>query len=159
MTLDAVEFIRRFLLHVLPRGFVRFRSYGLLANRCRAERLARCRKLLGVEESTDATDPISTSATQDKAPPCPSCKAGPMIRFADCSKSGLNDTRVVLPQSSTARESTPSNHCDAISEHLARCIDSRAYAPVLWTTGCCCSLLAHELFKSPFIQPWRCSHC
>ena len=42
MTLDAVEFIRRFLLHVLPNGFVRIRQYGLLANRCRTENLARC---------------------------------------------------------------------------------------------------------------------
>jgi TIR domain/Putative transposase len=47
MTLDAREFTRRFLLHILPRGFVRIRHYGLLANRCRNERLERCRKLLG----------------------------------------------------------------------------------------------------------------
>lgn len=80
MTLDAVEFIRRFLLHVLPRGFVRIRSYGLLANRCRVELLVRCRELLGVEESNDSTSPISETATSDKAPPCPSCKTGQMIR-------------------------------------------------------------------------------
>lgn len=47
MRLDADEFIRRFLLHVLPRGFTRLRHYGLLANRCRARKLALCRDLLG----------------------------------------------------------------------------------------------------------------
>ena len=46
MTLDAVEFLRRFLQHVLPAGFVKMRHYGLLANRFRAERLATCRRLL-----------------------------------------------------------------------------------------------------------------
>lgn len=48
MTLSADEFIRRFLLHVLPDRFVRIRNFGFLANRCRAEQLALCRKLLGV---------------------------------------------------------------------------------------------------------------
>jgi hypothetical protein len=47
MTLPAAELIRRFLLHVLPEGFVRIRYYGLLANRHRAGTLARCRELLG----------------------------------------------------------------------------------------------------------------
>jgi hypothetical protein len=40
MTLDAVEFIRRFLLHILPKGFVRIRQYGFLANRARGDKLA-----------------------------------------------------------------------------------------------------------------------
>ncbi len=48
MTLPAVTFLRRFLLHVLPSGFVRIRHYGLLANAVRRDRIARCRKLLGV---------------------------------------------------------------------------------------------------------------
>src|SRR6185295_18526702 len=47
MSLPAEEFIRRFLLHVLPDRFVRIRYYGLLANRCRQENLALCRQLLG----------------------------------------------------------------------------------------------------------------
>ncbi|VTR94186.1 transposase : Transposase OS=Burkholderia sp. SJ98 GN=BURK_004972 PE=4 SV=1: Zn_Tnp_IS91: Y2_Tnp [Gemmata massiliana] len=47
MALDGREFIRRFLQHVLPRGFVRIRRFGFLANRCRDEKLARCRVLLG----------------------------------------------------------------------------------------------------------------
>ena len=47
MPLSVVEFTRRFLLHVLPRGFVRIRHYGFLANRCRQEKLALCKRLLG----------------------------------------------------------------------------------------------------------------
>jgi hypothetical protein len=47
MALDAVQFIRRFLLHILPVGFVRIRQFGFLANRTRREKLALCRTLLG----------------------------------------------------------------------------------------------------------------
>ena len=50
MTLDADEFIRRFLLHVLPDGFHRIRHYGYLANGGRAAKLAHCRRLLAVAE-------------------------------------------------------------------------------------------------------------
>ena len=46
MTLDADEFIRRFLLHTLPDGFHRIRHYGFLANGHRADKLALCRRLL-----------------------------------------------------------------------------------------------------------------
>jgi hypothetical protein len=46
--LDATEFIRRLLLHVLPSGFHRMRYYGLLGNRHRTEKLAQCRQLLGM---------------------------------------------------------------------------------------------------------------
>jgi hypothetical protein len=77
MTLDAQEFIRRFLLHVLPDGFHRIRHYGLFANAARAENTAKARALLA-----DAAHP---SPAQDKAPaeptpptPCPCC-GGPMI--------------------------------------------------------------------------------
>jgi hypothetical protein len=53
MTLPVTEFIRRFLLHVLPEGFVRIRYYGLLANRHRSVTLARCRELLGDSPPAD----------------------------------------------------------------------------------------------------------
>jgi hypothetical protein len=49
MTLAAEEFIRRFLLHVLPKGFTRIRYYGWMANRCRRQRAAECRALLAAE--------------------------------------------------------------------------------------------------------------
>jgi hypothetical protein len=48
MELPAAEFLRRFLLHVVPPHFVRIRHFGLLANRTRQEKLARCRQLLAV---------------------------------------------------------------------------------------------------------------
>jgi hypothetical protein len=56
MTLTADEFIRRFLLHVLPDGFKHIRSYGLLANCHRAARLATCRRLLGVVAAKETCD-------------------------------------------------------------------------------------------------------
>lgn len=49
LTLSAVEFLRRFLQHVLPRGFMRIRHFGFMANRFRREQLARCRELLGMQ--------------------------------------------------------------------------------------------------------------
>ena len=59
MRLDAKEFIRRFLLHVLPHGFTRLRHYGLLANRCRARKLALCRALLD-QPAPEPRDPETT---------------------------------------------------------------------------------------------------
>jgi hypothetical protein len=47
MTLEAIEFLRRFFSHVLPKGFVRIRQFGFLANRFRAKRVKLCRELLG----------------------------------------------------------------------------------------------------------------
>lgn len=56
MTLEALEFLRRFVTHVLPHGFTKIRHYGLLANRFRAERLAICRRLL-LETAVQTTLP------------------------------------------------------------------------------------------------------
>jgi hypothetical protein len=50
MTLSADEFLRRFLLHVPPKGFVRVRHFGILAGRDRTAKLARCRELFGLPE-------------------------------------------------------------------------------------------------------------
>jgi hypothetical protein len=72
MTLPADEFLRRYLLHVLPKGLVRIRHFGLFANRHRAASLQLCRSLLGIEP---CDDPPATAASQ---PPCPLCSA-PMI--------------------------------------------------------------------------------
>ncbi len=54
MTIDASEFIRRFLLHVLPDGFVKIRHFGFLSNRHRKECLEACRTLLGVRKPEPA---------------------------------------------------------------------------------------------------------
>jgi hypothetical protein len=61
MTLSAEEFIRRFLLHVLPKGFVRMRHYGLLASRNVSTRLERCRQLLAASTQPDADTEKKTS--------------------------------------------------------------------------------------------------
>jgi len=57
MTLTAIEFLRRFFLHVLPKGFVRIRHFGFLANRWRTARPAICRELLGCGASAAPADP------------------------------------------------------------------------------------------------------
>jgi hypothetical protein len=72
MRLDAGEFIRRFLLHVLPDGFHRIRHYGLFANGHRADKLALCRKLLDVPSAVN--DEHGGDAVHDNDPPaCPCC--------------------------------------------------------------------------------------
>jgi hypothetical protein len=85
MTLDAVEFIRRFLLHVLPHGFMRIRYYGFLANRKRREKLALCRRLLGLAEHPTPCVPEppklqdDESVNCDPSTLCPLCKTGRMV--------------------------------------------------------------------------------
>ncbi len=75
MTLVTDEFIRRFLLHVLPRGFHRIRHYGLLASGCRKASLALARELLNVVVPPDDGAP---DEPDDFRPPCPCC-GGSMI--------------------------------------------------------------------------------
>ncbi len=58
MTLEGVEFLRRFLQHVLPSGFVRIRHFGLLANRHREEKLSRCRSLLNASVTVDSSESL-----------------------------------------------------------------------------------------------------
>jgi len=81
MTLDAVEFIRRFLLHILPAGFQRLRHYGLLANRGRQAKLERCRVLLQQPVSPTPPvppDPTAAPALDQPAAVCPACQRGRM---------------------------------------------------------------------------------
>jgi len=76
MTLDAGEFIRRFLLHVLPKGFHRIRHYGLLASAGRKANLMRARALLTVPEpeaGRGGTDKAGPAAPTDTRPRCPCC--------------------------------------------------------------------------------------
>ena len=58
MTLDAGEFMRRFLMHVLPKGFRRIRHFGFLANACCVKKLARIRAALDVPEPAPRAEPI-----------------------------------------------------------------------------------------------------
>lgn len=80
MKLDGVEFLRRFLLHVLPRGFPRIRHYGLLGNRKRAAKLAVCRLMLGApmpapESSAPEVLPFAAADCR-----CPACRSGTLVR-------------------------------------------------------------------------------
>ncbi len=89
MTLTAVEFVRRFLMHVLPAGFVRIRHYGLLANRHRREKLALCRELLGVAasevEGEELTAPREGCNPVTPTRACPVCGAGRLVVIAELS--------------------------------------------------------------------------
>ena len=70
MTLDTHEFMRRFLLHVLPRGFHRIRHYGLLASATRKSNIARVRELLAI---STRPEPIEAEEPPDQLQPCPCC--------------------------------------------------------------------------------------
>ena len=86
MTLDAAEFLRRFLLHVLPPGFHRIRHYGFLGNRHRARRLARCRTLLAMPPALPAPAiphdyrDVIAALTGVSLRVCPVCQQGQMLR-------------------------------------------------------------------------------
>jgi hypothetical protein len=86
MTLSADEFIRRFLLHVLPDGFHRIRHYGLFAGGTRAANIARIRSLLGPAPPTDRADPQPTH-DEPPAPACPCCGGRLVIIGRFCSGS------------------------------------------------------------------------
>jgi Putative transposase/Transposase zinc-binding domain len=77
MTLPTHEFIRRFLIHVLPKGFHRIRHYGLLANGQRAANLARARELLHVPPPATPSQTVATATDAGETPaephPCPCC--------------------------------------------------------------------------------------
>jgi hypothetical protein len=78
MTLAAEEFLRRFLLHVLPRGFVRIRFFGLLANRRRGTLLPLCRRLIEDTSGSLTTSPAVSQDSSSSGSTCPLCGA-PMI--------------------------------------------------------------------------------
>ena len=77
MTLTATEFLRRFVQHILPRGFVRIRQYGFLANRCRAANLALGRQLLAITPKPAEACP--KPATDAPTWRCPQCGAAMQI--------------------------------------------------------------------------------
>jgi hypothetical protein len=76
MTVAGEEFLRRFLLHVLPRGFQRIRHFGFLANRTRAESLVLCRRLLGHHNAIE----VCAEPEEDSGPRCPLCREGLLVR-------------------------------------------------------------------------------
>jgi hypothetical protein len=86
MTLDACEFIRRFLLHVLPDGVCKIRYYGFMSNRKRQNKLALCRTLLGVSVPAEnipqkSWEEILLELTGVDVRQCPNCHAGQMRSY------------------------------------------------------------------------------
>jgi len=86
LTLEAFEFLRRFLLHVLPDQFIKIRHYGLLSNRSRKGKFLRCQKLLGLasneeseESSKETWQDLLTRVTGIDPRVCPFCGQGKMI--------------------------------------------------------------------------------
>jgi hypothetical protein len=107
MQLDVPEFIRRFLLHVLPKGFVRIRHYGLLANRNRKQKIARCRDLLAAPRPEEATQQTRREKLLKligvDIERCPACRAGRMVIVAEIgrpSRFTLHSRRVEVNDSS-----------------------------------------------------------
>ena len=88
MTLETHEFIRRFLLHVLPQGFMRIRHFGFLANRSKKHALAQCRKLLDFDPPLPQPPILSAKdlllkLTGVDLSRCPCCHEGTMIVVSD----------------------------------------------------------------------------
>ena len=110
MTVTGVEFIRRFLLHVLPRGFVRIRHYGLLANRHREENLRLCRRLLNrsasaapdPQDADQATPPPADAASASASPeperPCPACGLGHLRRGRELRPGAVHCPPTTVPR-------------------------------------------------------------
>ncbi len=93
MTLAAVEFIRRFLLHILPAGFVKIRHFGPLANRNRRQALSLCRFHLHAtapDISALLTEPQKSALNRS----CPQCKRGTLHVIAHQLSVGPADSRV-----------------------------------------------------------------
>jgi hypothetical protein len=90
MHLDVFEFIRRFLLHVLPKGFVRIRHYGLLANRGRKQKIARCRELLAAPEPEVPLPQSRRERLLERIgvdiQRCPACREGRMTIVAEIAR-------------------------------------------------------------------------
>ena len=97
MTLPAPEFLRRFLLHVLPAGFHRIRYYGFLGHRHRKEKLARCRDLLGTappEPNPSPTDYRDRYAALSGLAlrACPVCHDGQMRLIEHLARAGVGSS-------------------------------------------------------------------
>ena len=104
MTLATDEFIRRFLIHVLPKGLHRIRHYGLFANGERAKNIARARELLAVPVSPDQpanTQTADAGEPRTLSPPCPCC-GGRMIIIETFERGSTPRYRPTTPASAIA---------------------------------------------------------
>ncbi|NQT69764.1 MAG: transposase [Desulfobacteraceae bacterium] len=101
-TIKAVEFVRRFLLHALPKGFVRIRHFGFLANRNRTENLAQIRQLHGLPETEKivekSVEEMMLKLTGIDITLCPCCKKGKMQIVAEVPKyTGVCANEIIRP--------------------------------------------------------------
>lgn len=104
LTLSVDEFIRRFLLHVLPQGFMRIRHFGLNANRCRAEKLSTCRAVL----AQPAPEPPAKESAAElmlrrsgiDILQCPQCRIGRLRRLRAVAPASLPDLHATGPPAS-----------------------------------------------------------
>lgn len=106
MTLDAVEFIRRFLLHVLPSGFVKIRHFGLLANRNRRQALALCRLHLSAT-TLDISELLNEQQKSALSCSCPQCKRQSQLTSRG-SRPSL--TRTATADTCLLKRSVPGTH-------------------------------------------------
>lgn len=97
ITLDAKEFIRRFLLHVLPAGFMKIRYFGFLSHTNKSKQIPLIRKL--IDPDADSPEKISETVcemmlrlTGKDITCCPKCKRGKMIRIRNLQKNNLNSS-------------------------------------------------------------------
>jgi hypothetical protein len=101
IALDGEELIRRFLLHILPKGFMRIRHYGFLANRCRQQKLEQIRARLKDrhDKEASATEPTKQQAQQKQATNslihepqqrCPKCKTGHWVALYEIARRGFD---------------------------------------------------------------------
>ncbi len=99
LRLDIDEFIRRFLLHVLPKGFVRIRHYGLLANRSRRQKIARCRALLCAPEISEPVEETVSEKllrlTGVDIHRCPACREGRMLVVAEIGRANRRSLHLI----------------------------------------------------------------
>ena len=100
MTLPVAEFIRRFLIHVLPSGFHRIRHYGLLASGARAHNIARVRQLLTPAEQSNPNEAADHPGEPDPPNPypCPCC-GGRMIVVETFGRAGPSSSRIRIDTS------------------------------------------------------------
>jgi hypothetical protein len=94
MSLSVFEFIRRFLLHVVPRRFVKVRYYGLLSHRDRKKKMELCRKALGVDceikqELPDSLQALYEILTGEKIDKCPYCRKGSLVHIKEIPRACL----------------------------------------------------------------------
>lgn len=101
-TIEATEFIRRFLLHEVPSGFMRIRHYGFLANASRTRNLELCRRLL--PQPASPVEPIQDSPAHTRASETPET---PARQCPECKRGTLQFVRELLPLRSTHQQKLP----------------------------------------------------